>query len=301
MKRRALASSALVFVAALARAQTGDQALAQSLFDQGTQLAGAGNYEEACPKLAESQQLAPSGGTLITLGLCLEKAKKLAAAWSTFNEALAWALEDGNATREQIARDRIADLEPKLIRITIDVQKEARDIPGLDVTYDGAPIRARSWGVPAPTDSGAHLVVATAPGRVPWRLDIELHDDVSTRDVMVPVLAVEPTSEPPKVVVVTPPEKKKRSLVPWVLGGAGAVGLGIGIAGGIAAFAEHGAADGICKGSMCPQRAIDQESAANSAAWVSNVGFIVGGALVATAVVLYLVDTKRPRRVAFTF
>lgn len=293
MKRRALASSAIVFFCTIARAQSADQALAQSLFDQANQLAEAGNYAEACPKFAESQRLDPGGGTLINLGLCLEKEKKLASAWSAFNDALAWALKDGNQTREQIAREHIAAIEPKLIRITIDVRKEAQNTPGLDVTYDGVPIRPASWGVPTATDAGPHLVLATAPGKLAWRLDLDLAEDVLAQNVIVPALADEPKPEAPRPIVSK--KETKRSIVPWVLGGAALAGLAVGTIGAVAAFSEHSIADSECKPAGCTQRGIDREAGANNAAWVANIGFIAGAVLAGAAVVVYIVDSGKKR------
>ena len=71
--------------------------------------------------------------------------------------------------------------------------------------------------------------------------------------------------------------------------------------GGVVAFSEHGIADGICKGNSCAQSAIDHESTANGAAWVANIGFVTGAILAATAVVVYVLDGKRRRQIAFTF
>src|SRR5437773_1346185 len=76
---------------------------------------------------------------------------------------------------------------------------------------------------------------------------------------------------------------------------------GVGVIGGVVAFSEHGIADGICKGNSCAQSAIDHESTANGAAWVANIGFVTGAILAATAVVVYVLDGKRRRQIAFTF
>src|SRR5947207_14602108 len=113
MRRFGVACGILLFAhAAGAQPTSADISLAQSLFEQGTDLMRQKKYAEACPKLAESQQLDPGGGTLINLAVCLEKDGKLASAYNAYNEALAVAERDGNKTRESTARDRIAVLGP---------------------------------------------------------------------------------------------------------------------------------------------------------------------------------------------
>ena len=114
-----LVVAATLSFASFASAQSADQTLAQSLFDQGLKLANEGNFKEACPKFAESQKLDPGGGTLINLAKCREAEGKLASAWAAYNEALSYSIKDGRKEREEQARARITALAPNLATLRI--------------------------------------------------------------------------------------------------------------------------------------------------------------------------------------
>src|SRR5689334_18551597 len=87
---------------ALAQGPSADLPIAQGLFEQGRTLMGAGRYEEACPKFAESERLDPAPGTLLNLAVCHEKEGKTATAWAEYNDVIAASRRDGNAERQRI-------------------------------------------------------------------------------------------------------------------------------------------------------------------------------------------------------
>jgi hypothetical protein len=70
---------AVVLAASVARAdETPDAVRAAALFTEGRQLMAADDYAAACPKLAESQALAPAADTALDLGICYQKASQAA-------------------------------------------------------------------------------------------------------------------------------------------------------------------------------------------------------------------------------
>src|SRR5258708_12380957 len=60
----------------------GDPVAAQALFDAAKRLVHEGRFAEACPKLAESQKLAPAIGTHYALADCSENAGRPATPWA---------------------------------------------------------------------------------------------------------------------------------------------------------------------------------------------------------------------------
>src|SRR6516165_10100597 len=104
-----------VFVAPLAFAQSSDDAAAaQAMFDEGQKAMQAGDFNTACPKLAESQRLDPGVGTLTNLAVCHEKAGLIASAWAEYLEVVTEAQRAGgaqNLKRAEFAKQHAADLE----------------------------------------------------------------------------------------------------------------------------------------------------------------------------------------------
>src|SRR5260221_14763601 len=111
------------------------KARAEALFQDGKALMVKGDYAQACPKLARSQQLDPAVGTLLNLALCYEHANKSASAWASYKQAAAAAHNAAQPDREKFAREHALSLEPKLGSINVKVDSA---VPGIEVRMDGA-------------------------------------------------------------------------------------------------------------------------------------------------------------------
>ncbi|MEO8877348.1 MAG: hypothetical protein ABI461_17265, partial [Polyangiaceae bacterium] len=96
----ALATVAFCFpIATSAYAQNpSDLAAAEALFEDGRKSMDANDFAAACPKLEESERLAPAVGTLLNLGICYEKSHRTASAWATFKEATSAARASGQSS-----------------------------------------------------------------------------------------------------------------------------------------------------------------------------------------------------------
>lgn len=293
---RALSLSiGLLLAPAAARAQAvaPETALAaQALYDQATAEMDEKRYASACPKLEEVTRLVPEGlGAKLTLGECYEALGKLASAWSQYALIEAIAPKVGQMERAQKAADRAATLKPRLATLTIDVPGEARAIPGLGITCDGVPVGEGQWGTPLPVDAGAHEVLVTAPGRKPWRGQVEIVADGASVSLAVKPLELAPAARA-KPVSVRPGAALER---PWqrpvglVAMGVGVAGVGVGaVLGGLAIAKNGDSNDGHCDAAdRCDPEGVALRHDAVGMGNASTVATIAGGVLLGGGAVLF--------------
>lgn len=290
-------------VAATAGAQSGgasNRAAAEALFNQGRSLVAGGKFAEACPKFEASQQLDPGLGTLLNLADCYEKLGKTASAWAEYKEAIPLARAAGSKVREDLATQRAKALESRLSMLTIRAMSggSAEESAGLDIRRDGVPVQPAELGSPIPVDPGPHTVEATAPGKQKWSSTVQLND---AQKLVVDVPALTPASppvavavEPAKPVDTPPPEQSANTgsgqrTAAIVVGAAGVVGVGLGTVFGLGASSKWSDAKSHCSAYPygCDAEGLDAQSSANSKATWSTISFIVGGAALAGAAVLW--------------
>jgi hypothetical protein len=265
-------------------------ARADALFNAGRILRDAGLYADACPKFAESERLAPGVGVMLYLADCYAHTGRSASAWAEFRKAEQLA-RDRNDKRAEVARSRAAELEPKVKRLTLVVDKPDR-AGGLHVALDGALVPPDHWNRALAADAGDHAIEIAMAGEPPRTLNV--HVDAQASAVTVPVLvgatdsASEPAHPPSEAadrrVAAAPsehaadtqthsarlsPANRTRLTVGLLAGGVAAVGLGAGF------LAVKN--DAIVSGG-------------DSSGWgaASGVAFAAGGAAIVSSVVLYL-------------
>jgi serine/threonine-protein kinase len=301
---RTLAAAALVAAVCLAsgpvRAQSAsDQATAEALFKQARELMTAGRYAEACPKLAESQRLDPSAGTLLNLATCYERNGQLASAWVTYKEAATAAQRANEPDRAKLARSKVGELEPKLATLTITLAAGA-DLPDLVVKRDGEAVGRPAWGAPIPVDPGTHVVEATAAGRKPWKSHTDVSGSGAKATIEVPLLEPEAPPAAPQTgtSATTPPLPSSppqpaspgstQRLIAGIIGGVGIAGIGVGAAFGVIAKSHLNDANGHCQTPACDPTGLSAVHDARNAATISTIAFAAGGAVLAGGIVLYL-------------
>jgi hypothetical protein len=317
-----LASAALVALLplpAIAAAPAADEAGARVLFAEARRLAAGGDYEAACPKFEDSYRLDPGIGTNFNLADCLEHTGRIATAWARFLDVAAATKAAGQPERERVARARAATLEPRLSRLTIDVESPAE---GFSLLRDGVPVGAPSWGVAVPIDPGPHRLEAAAPRRRTWSTTFTVPESATPVSVAVPPL--EDAPDPPisgapaagAALLVDRTSagaggaaqtgaRRRWSVPVIVLGAAAALALGTGFAFGIKYEQANGDARGLCPSNMnCTMQEItDHTSLVNTASrdWkIEAVSLGIGGAALLVGSYLWWRDNRKNPRSART-
>lgn len=170
---------------ALARPATAQKAEADAAFQRGRMLMAKGETAAACAELETSMRLEPLHGTLYNLALCHEQLGKIASAWSELKEL---AENDKNAARAKAAARRAATLQKKLTRMRITVSVP---VAGLVIKRNEVDVTALA-DQEVPVDPGRYTFVATAPGKRPVTLELDLQRPGETVAVAIPEL---PTDE----------------------------------------------------------------------------------------------------------
>jgi hypothetical protein len=281
----------------------GDVATAEALFREGRALMDAGNFQAACPKLAESYAQDPGTGTLLALAICQESAGQTATAWATFAMVVPRAKTDGRADREEAARTHMAALEPKLSHLTIVVDAANAGASGLVVTRDGTAVGSGAWGVAVPIDPGPHAIEATAPGKNPWKTTVTIGAEADAQSIQVPLLSEAPAAAPLNAAAPAPADTGVTSTsgfplrtVGIITGAVGVVGLGLSGYFGLhaASLDSDSKKDGHCDAQQrCDATGGSLRGDAISAATAATVTLVVGGVLTATGVTLFFVGAPK--------
>jgi hypothetical protein len=309
------ATFAVLLLPALAVAAGADEAGARVLFAEARKLAAGGDYEAACPKFEDSYRLDPGIGTNFNLADCLEHTGRIATAWARFLDVAAATKAAGQPERERVARARAATLEPRLSRLTINVESPSE---GFSLLRDGVPVGAPSWGVAVPIDPGPHRLQASAPRKRTWSTTFTVPESATPVSVAVPPLddAPEPTiSGAPATgaaLVVGQTSAgvggaaqtgaRRRWSAPVIaLGAAAALALGTGLVFGIKFEGVNGDAHGICPSNMnCTMQEIADHmsllDAENRDLKIEAVALGIGGAALLVGGYLWWRDNRKNPR-----
>lgn len=295
----------------VASAQGGDAASADALFVRAKALADAGQMAAACPMFAQSYKLDPTAvGVLLYMGACHESTGKIATAWTTFREARDAAQRSNQVDRVRIADARIAALEPRLPRMRLVLPKEAAE-QGWTIRRDDIVLSPSIWGTDIPVDPGMCRIEVLAPNHRPFTTTALLLEGATTK-VVIPTLEPDaiqlrgiPGTSRPATSEPGQPNGQDDAASSWtathtaavVVGSVGVVGLAIGTGFGIAAASDWNEADTHCNKAGTPWRCdsfgVAAHDGAISKATVSTTSIVLGGAALATGVVLWIVAPDR--------
>jgi hypothetical protein len=278
-----------------------NKAHSQSLFEAGLALMQAGNFVQACPKLAESQRLSPAGGTALNLASCLDQQGKIASAYAAYQEALSFARRANRKEREELAQARVAALGPRIPKVII-VREHPSDERRL--VLDGYEVGAAALGSPLPLDPGVHHLTANNGSESNWQSTFAAPPEGQTMQVRVPRLearakpalpagqtagaTLRPAAGEPHQ------EAAGADTLAYVLWGTGAAFGVAGLTTGILSLTHHSASRSYCDelGKCASERGIVLEKRANAFAWTANITLAAAAISLAIGTVVYLMAPK---------
>jgi hypothetical protein len=287
------AFSAIVLLGAPAGAQKPKPSEAETLFNTARDLMAQQRFADACPMLSRSDQLMPAVGTALNLGLCSERVGRTASAILAYKEAISLAEQMGSEEKKrlQLAHDRVAALEPKLVRLRLAV---APDNPSsLQIKRDGIAIDRSQWTAAVPVDPEDHLIEASAPGKVPWQTTINASTEGGSVLVTVPLLADAGSAAAAPVPGAPAEPVQQSSHTGRTLGELGLLVLGVGglAAGGVLALgakSQYDDGQSLCNTSGCPTQTGTIDHSAVIRGDVATVMMGVGGAALLGAGALWI-------------
>jgi hypothetical protein len=313
-----LIASCALLAPAVANAQGPTRA--ETLFREGRVLLDAKKYDEACPKLAESQKLEPGAGTLLALALCHEGQGKPATASAELKTASELGRKNGRMDLATAAEKRAAALAASVPHLVIHLPEI--EAISYRVRCDGESIAASDLGAPVAMDPGEHRVEISADGKTSKSYVVRISGPGTTEivvdkleDVPAPAAAAKPQHryEPRALAPAQGPATEEnrggtQRTVGLILVGAGVVGLGAGAWFGGKALSESGEANRTCPTSdSCDDHGTGANERSKDSFKVAAISLAAGtGALAAGAIVYFLApsastprgDAKPPRRSA---
>lgn len=277
--------------------QAENVAAARSLGIQGVQLADAGKCPEAIEKLSRAEALYHAPTILGRLGECQVTVGQIVLGTENLNRVVREQLPANAPKAFKSAQERAAKvLEtalPRIAYLTVIVEPHEANA---SVSVGGAAVPSALIGAERPTDPGKHEVLATAPGYLDAKTDVELAE--GARQAVTLKLTLDPNAPvtPPPVAATPvaqtpnqpPPADKAEGggtkTVGYILLGVGGVGLATGAITGMMALGKKNDLD--CPNKKCTGAEADKLDSANTLALVSTIGVGVGVAAATVGVVL---------------
>ena len=285
------------------------RAAARSLGTTGVGAYQAGDYETAHDKLEKAYQILKAPSLGLWSARALVKVGKLVEAGERYTEVTRLSVASGDAAVQKQAQDdaqtELDALGPRIPGIII--QLEGADAASVSVSLDGQPVASALIGESRPVDPGQHHVEGTrGTEHVTSDVNVAIGEKVpavlkftATTAVVAPPASS--GAEPSAVSPAPPPDSGSAPVasathqaplktVGWVGVGVGGVGIAIGAVAGVIALGKQTDIKNsdACKAMHCLPSEASTVNSYNSMRTLSSVGFIAGGVLATTGVVLLL-------------
>jgi hypothetical protein len=271
-------------------------AAARTIGQDGVMLADQGRCAQALEKLAQAEKLHHAPTTALRMAECEIELGRIVAGTERLERLLREPQPVGTPaafTAAYAKADRVLyAARPRIATLHIAVKGPRSGVA--TVSVDGDPVPAVLVDGDRPTDPGAHTITAKGRGWLAASANVTLKDG----EVATVTLTMQPDPNAPQggegasegPVDGRPARTNKLA---WAALGVGAVGLVVGTVAGITVATKTSSLDGACVDKACPASRQDDIDSTATWATVSTVGFVVGGAGLATGAVLFLLG--RPR------
>jgi hypothetical protein len=301
----AAAACLMLSAPAPAPAQDADPSVtsaARQIGFEGVQAYEAGRYEEALDKLQRAYDLVKVPTFGLWSARSLVKLGRLVAASERYLEVtriqLAPDARDIQKKAQADARTELDALKPRIPSVTIAVAGAPN--ASVRVTMDGKQVPNALLGVKAPVDPGKHVIEARVGERVEQREVTVAEGASETVRIDLPAAAgatgpapgatatTAPTSTAPAPSAARGGASPAFTIAAVAIGGGG-LALGA-ITGALAVGKRSDLEDsGDCRDDQCLPAAHDEVDSLDVLRLVSTIGFIVGGAGIATGITLLVV------------
>lgn len=297
-------------LALTAPATAEDVAAAEALFNRGVADMKASKFDTACPAIEESYRLDPRPGTLFALAECEAKRGRVATAVTRYGDYLALYSrlppdqQTAQKGRDKTATKKKAELAPEVPEITLSLPPDAPR--GVVIKRDDAVLSEAALGVALPIDPGDHVVTTQAPGGDVVETKVTLKRG-EKKSLTLPVKpaptapVASATTTASAAPTVTPPPStgsSGRRTAGFVVGGVGVAALAVGGVMGGLALGKKAIVKDNCTGTFCNHEGKLAADSGKKLALVSTIGFGVGLAGVATAIVLIATAPSGPKSAA---
>lgn len=287
-----------------------DRATARSLGVDGQHSLENKDYKAAEDRFRRAESLVHAPTLMLGLARALAGLGRYVEAQETYNRIIREGVTPGapepfkRALND--AKREVDGVGAKIGGVTISVHaSDGAEVPNPKVLLDGSPVSGASLGVRRSIDPGSHVLQVssdgfqpaertfevTAGGSIDQPITLEADRSAGSPPGAEPTaLSATPTAPAPEQT--SPASGGARSALPWIAFGVGAVGLGVGGVTGLLAMSQHSHLTSVCNGTTCPATEQNDVDNYHTMALVSTIGFIAGGAAVATGAILLLIRPK---------
>jgi hypothetical protein len=272
-----------VFLSLPALSQTDKHKTAEEHNQKGISFAKQGLWDAARKEFEEAYKLDPNPDLLFNIGRCYEKNGELNNALSTYKIYLKASISNDQRLKVEGFN---AEIEEKL-RKQPGILKISSDVDGVEVKIDGNVI-GRTPLKEMELSPGRHVIIAVREGFEPWKGDVFVEPSAKA-SIVIPMV-------PSSLLVSAASSKPVSRIWAWTALGAGAAICGTGIIFTLLADSDRSKVEnaktddkGVITG-ISMKEAKSLESGANTKANTAAVLYGIGGAAMASSVVLFIMS-----------